>query len=502
MKKNSLALSLLLLISNTLSASEETLDMIIVEGNAPDTKGNLLGDGLNINEKVVDSQILKQRGATLGNALSGELGIHSSQFGGGASASVIRGQERKRAKILQNNGEIFDMSELSPDHAVTVDSLLAKRIEILRGPTTLLYSAGNNAGLINVVDEKILSAVPEKGYEGQAGVRFSSANKERLTYVGSTFALGNNFALCLQGLYNKASEYYAPKFTIEGKPYHRVPDSDLQSQSGTVGLSWIGEKGHLGVAYTDQRNKYGLVGHTLQYDHYTISIIRQGVMFEKGYLRFYPHLAEESDIDYNNPGLRLDHTHIPRGSQYGMQDHPHGKPWIDMHSKRYDLDGELKNPLKGIESLKVTANYVDYFHDEKDGNRIENYFKNKGKNLRLELVHSEWNGLKGAIGAQYSHLQTSALSLEAARVVNKQQLLNNPKTKQFSVFGIERLNLGDFSFEVSSRIERQKISMDYDVKLIDQWLGFNTPMPIWNRIRKPVTLIVLQPIGFLLRIIN
>ncbi|MCO4168992.1 TonB-dependent receptor [Actinobacillus suis] len=451
--------------------------MITVEGNTPDTKGNLLGDGLNINEKVVDSQTLKQRGTTLGNALSGELGIHSSQFGGGASTPIIRGQERKRAKILQNNGETFDMSELSPDHAVTVDALLAKRIEILRGPTTLLYSAGNNAGLINVVDEKIPSVLPEKGYEGQAGVRFSSANKERLTYVGSTFALGNNFALRLQGLYNKASEYYAPKFTIEGKPYHRVPDSDLQSQSSTVGLSWIGEKGHLGVAYTDQRNKYGLVGHTHQYDHYTISIIRQGVMFRKGYLRFYPHLAEESDIDYNNPGLRLEHSHIPGGSHYGMQDHPHGKPWINMHSKRYDIDGELKNPLKGIESLKVTANYADYFHDEKDGERVENYFKNKGKNLRLELVHSEWNGLKGAIGAQYSQALTSALSLEAARVVNKQQLLNNPKTKQFSVFGIERLNLGDFSFELSSRIERQKISMDYDVKLIDQWSGFNTPMP-------------------------
>ncbi|WGE77510.1 Plug domain-containing protein [Actinobacillus equuli subsp. haemolyticus] len=119
--------------------------MITVEGNTPDTKGNLLGDGLNINEKVVDSQTLKQRGTTLGNALSGELGIHSGQFGGGASTPIIRGQERKRAKILQNNGETFDMSELSPDHAVTVDALLAKRIEILRGPTTLLYSAGNNA---------------------------------------------------------------------------------------------------------------------------------------------------------------------------------------------------------------------------------------------------------------------------------------------------------------------------------------------------------------------
>ncbi|VEI44516.1 TonB-dependent receptor [Actinobacillus equuli] len=102
-------------------------------------------------------------------------------------------------------------------------------------------------------------------------------------------------------------------------------------------------------------------------------------MFRKGYLRFYPHLAEESDIDYNNPGLRLEHSHIPGGSHYGMQDHPHGKPWINMHSKRYDIDGELKNPLKGIESLKVTANYVDYFHDEKMVKELRTTLKIKGK---------------------------------------------------------------------------------------------------------------------------
>ncbi len=372
------------------------------------------------------------------------------------------------------------MSGMSPDHAVTVNALLAKRIEILRGPTTLLYSAGNTAGVINVVDNKIPTAIPEKGYEGQFGVRFGSASKERLTYAGSTFALGNHLALRVQGMYNKASEYYAPHFTIEGKPYHRVPDSDVQSQTGTVSLSWIGERGHLGIAYTDRRDKYGLIGHTHKYDHYTISIIRQAVMFAKGYLRFYPHLAEEGDIDYNNPGIRLLHTHIPGGSHYGQDTHEHGKPWIDMHSKRYDIDGSLQNPLPGFEEAKISANYVDYYHDEKDGKRVENYFKNKGKNLRFELVHKEWKGLKGAIGVQYTNQSTSALALEASRaakVFNKQPLLNNPKTKLWSLFAIERLNLGDFTFELSGRAERQKIAMDYDVKLIDCWLGFNTPMP-------------------------
>ncbi|GAB1669721.1 hypothetical protein Mh1964_23820 [Mannheimia haemolytica] len=191
------------------------------------------------------------------------------------------------------------MSGMSPDHAVTVDALLAKRIEILRGPTTLLYSAGNTAGVINVVDNKIPTAIPEKGYEGQFGVRFGSASKERLTYAGSTFALGNHLALRVQGMYNKASEYYAPHFTIEGKPYHRVPDSDVQSQTGTVSLSWIGERGHLGIAYTDRRDKYGLIGHTHKYDHYTISIIRQNANHINAENHRLAMLEAENPLEYD-----------------------------------------------------------------------------------------------------------------------------------------------------------------------------------------------------------
>lgn len=71
----------------------------------------------------------------------------------GASTPIICGQESKRAKILQNNGENLDMSGMSPDHAVTVDALLNKCIEILR-LITLLYSEENTVSVINVIDNK------------------------------------------------------------------------------------------------------------------------------------------------------------------------------------------------------------------------------------------------------------------------------------------------------------------------------------------------------------
>lgn len=74
----------------------------------------------------------------MGNALAGELGIHSNPFGGGSSSPIIRGQEGVRIKILQNGSDVVDMSTISPDHAIAADSLLAQQVEIVRGTSTLL----------------------------------------------------------------------------------------------------------------------------------------------------------------------------------------------------------------------------------------------------------------------------------------------------------------------------------------------------------------------------
>ncbi|MBV6598097.1 Plug domain-containing protein, partial [Acinetobacter baumannii] len=76
-------------------------------------------------------------------------GIHSNQYGGGASTPIIRGQEGKRIKVLQNNADVWDMSNMSPDNAVTVEPSLAKSIEIIRGASTLLYSSNSAAGVVN-----------------------------------------------------------------------------------------------------------------------------------------------------------------------------------------------------------------------------------------------------------------------------------------------------------------------------------------------------------------
>ncbi len=55
----------------------------------------------------------------------------------------------------------FDVSASSPDHAVAINPLTAERIEVLRGPSALLYGSSAIGGVVNVIDRRIPREVPE-----------------------------------------------------------------------------------------------------------------------------------------------------------------------------------------------------------------------------------------------------------------------------------------------------------------------------------------------------
>lgn len=150
-------------------------------------------------DHVVDQKALSERATTIGDALADELGVYSNQFGTGASRPVIRGQDGPRVKVLQHASETADVSTLSPDHAVTVDPILAKQVEVIRGPSTLLYGAGTVGGLVNVTDQKIPTQMPEDGLEGTVGLRYNSGSDEKLASAGVTAGIGENFALRVEG---------------------------------------------------------------------------------------------------------------------------------------------------------------------------------------------------------------------------------------------------------------------------------------------------------------
>ncbi|MFN7153906.1 MAG: TonB-dependent receptor domain-containing protein [Acidovorax sp.] len=366
-------------------------------------------------------ELVRRREATLGETLNSEPGITSSHFGAGASRPIIRGMDGPRVKVLSDGAELHDASTISPDHAVVSEPLLATQIEVLRGPSALLYGAGAVGGVVNVLDGKIPTAIPQKGYEGSAELRANSGASEKAGAFSLTGGTGN-LAVHVEGVARDAGDYRVGKgWAPEGEPTRKVLGSFNRTDTGSVGLSWVGDRGYLGAAYTRQAAKYGLPGHNHSFE---------GCHTHGNSLHCGAHEGEEEDGH--------DHDH----------DAEHGDvPVVDLRSERFDIRGELRNPFAGFSALRLRAGVTDYVHDEVEDGAISTTFKNKAYDTRIELQHNPIAGFKGVIGLQTSQRKFSAVGEEA--------YVEPTITRKLGLFALEEYRLGDWRFEAALRHDRQ-----------------------------------------------
>lgn len=195
---------------------------------------------------------LKQA-TTIGETLKGELGIHSMSFGSSVGQPVIRGQSGVRVQVLQNGLSSLDASGVSPDHANSTEALLAERIEVLRGPASLLYGSGAIGGIVNVIDNRIPMYTPESP-ELAFEQRYNSVSNQWSSVLKHDGGL-DNFAWHIDGFYRTSDNYHVPT-SSNGLGY--VPNTDAESWSGTLGASWIEDWGMLGFSYNHLDNNYGV----------------------------------------------------------------------------------------------------------------------------------------------------------------------------------------------------------------------------------------------------
>lgn len=409
-------------------------------------------------DHVIDQKTLAERSTTIGDAMADELGVYSNQYGSGSSRPVIRGQDGPRVKVLQHASETADVYTLSPDHAITVDPILAKQVEIIRGPSTLLYGAGTVGGLVNVTDQKIPTQMPNNGLEGQVGLRYNTGSDEKLASAGVTAAIGDQFALRVEGSKRKANDYITPNYWVEhhndeaGHDDHdhdnegthldkarRVDNTFAEGQTVNIGGSWIHDRGFVGVSYSNRQDKYGLPGHSHEYHD------------------CHPH------------GNKLhcgSHDPAPQPDPHDEHEHAHGGPWIDLESHRYDLRAELDQPFAGFDKLRAHASFTDYEHDELEENKVISNFKSKGYDARLELVHKPLAGWEGVFGTQYSQQKIDLTGQVEQHGNHSHETVPMPdtKTQKYSLFGLEHKQFGDVHVELGARVEHQKIDVDAELK--------------------------------------
>lgn len=395
-----------------------TLKPVVVSAMPLEREGSSVASPVTI---LNDADLFLRRGASLGETLDGLPGVNANTFGAGASRPVIRGQDAPRVKVLSDGSEILDASAVSPDHAIASEPMLASRIEVLRGPSTLLYGGGASGGVVNVLDDRVPVRVPEGGVEGHAELRGNTGARERTGAVGVTAGSGN-FAVHVEGLKRRSDDYEVPDWETD-----RLQGSYNDTSTGSLGLSWVTARGYTGIAFTSQSNEYGLPGHTHEYED------------------CHPHGSHLHCGGHDHDGHGHDHDHD--------HDHDHAtshaSPYVDLRSRRWDLRSEYRDPLPGFSRVRLRAGATDYQHSEIDEGETVSAFRNKGYDARVELEHAPLFGWRGVIGGSTLRSEFTTSGTEA--------FMPRTVTRNHAVFVVEEYELDDWRFEAGARYDWQRI---------------------------------------------
>ena len=128
----------------TINIFAEEVEEIVVTSSLTKQTVSDLKDPLH----VVDGDDIKAGGIqSLGETLDELLGVHTADFGAAVGQPVIRGMSGSRVRVLENGVVVRDVAALGPDHINDINLLNSQQIEVVKGPSSLLYSNGGAGGL-------------------------------------------------------------------------------------------------------------------------------------------------------------------------------------------------------------------------------------------------------------------------------------------------------------------------------------------------------------------
>ncbi|MDA8696604.1 TonB-dependent receptor, partial [Gammaproteobacteria bacterium] len=225
---------------------------------------------------VIDgNEILDGATTSLGEAIDGYLGISITDYGSAVGQPIIRGMSGPRVKILKNGMVNRDVSGLGADHLNDVDLNDISQIEIVKGPSSLLYANGTIGGIINIVDDCI-AEMDFDGAEFAAGYETQSVNdgsSEYFNFKNNLYGFNFNF-----GYKNtEFGNYDVPGGAIlhdedhddehgDGHEEHEedmgyVNNSDFASEATKFGISKTGDWGYIGISIDNLESVYGIPFH-------------------------------------------------------------------------------------------------------------------------------------------------------------------------------------------------------------------------------------------------
>ncbi len=192
----------------------------------------------------------KKLSLNLATTLKNETGLAMRSMGPAPARPVLRGLGSDRVLISEDGQTTIDLSSTSPDHAVTIDPFSSERIEVIRGPKTLLQTSTTIGGVINVVRHDIPQSIKES-ITGNIGLYGESANSG---YLGSVLTEIPVKPFAIKGMISRR------KTDDLKTPNAKLKNSQSENLTTTLGASWIGNAGFLGSSWKHYRLDYGVPG--------------------------------------------------------------------------------------------------------------------------------------------------------------------------------------------------------------------------------------------------
>ncbi len=390
---------------------ERTDSSIVVTGVRPTSRLDILS-GVAV---LQDSELHQAIRPSIGETLARTPGVSATSFGPSASRPVLRGLQGERVRVLTDGIGSIDVSNTSADHATIVNPLLADRIEVLRGPQSLLYGSSAIGGVVNVIDRRVPSAVPDEPIHFAALAGYGSAANERSAAAAVDVPIGGGFVLHADGSYLKTDDLEIGGFVLSPRKRAealasgddeiaanaalrgRLPNSASKTTTGAIGAAYIGEGGQIGVAYTRYDSLYGIP------------------------VRFATQAGEEAEA-----------------------------PRLDVAQDRVDARVELALGDGWFDKLRFRYAFGDYRHFElEEDGAVGTAFYDQGMEGRLELTQAKRGSWSGAIGGQFF--------IRDFDVVGEEAFLPKSTTSQIGLFTVQQLEFDRVKVEAGARYEHSSV---------------------------------------------
>ncbi|HEV2670279.1 MAG TPA: TonB-dependent receptor [Gemmatimonadales bacterium] len=194
-------------------------------------------------------EILRRHPNTLGDALSNLPGVRNNSSGESTGKVAIRGLTNTRVLVV-DDGQRLEHNQWGDDHFSSVEPAAASRIEVIRGPASVLYGTDALGGVVNIIEPDLPDAIGRNPFaQGSVSGGYGSNNQQpdgSATLEGASGRLGFRAT----GTYRTANEVKTPTYTLWNSGYH--------NSGGSGSLAYHTPWGMLTGRYTMRRDRLQL----------------------------------------------------------------------------------------------------------------------------------------------------------------------------------------------------------------------------------------------------